>query len=98
MTHLLMSLVLVVFAWGIGGCAALACRPTPITIAAKDERSRLEARPGLPRTTADQGMAEEVRPTLVREFWVRSDGGQWYRISERQYKTVNIGQSIEVCQ
>jgi len=97
MTRLMMSLVLVLSAWGISGCAGLACRPTSVTVAAKDERSRLEARPGLPRTTANQGMAEEVVPTLVREFWVQSDGGQWYRISEQQYRTVDVGQTIEVC-
>ena len=92
--HLVTWLVLVVLT---AGCATFRCRPTTIVVAKKDENVRLETRPGLPRTTANDRVEEEVAPRLVREYWVQSDRGEWYRISEAQYRSTDIGQAIEMC-
>src|SRR5262249_28856393 len=53
--HLVTWLVLVVLT---AGCATFRCRPTTIVVAKKDENVRLETRPGLPRTTANDRVEE----------------------------------------
>ena len=89
--------VLLLVAAAFDGCATMACQPMPIVVAKKDERVRLDTRPGLPRTSPSGRLDEEVRPTLVREFWVQSDDGNWHRISEQQYRATAIGDSMEIC-
>ena len=88
---------LVVAATLIGGCASLACHPATIVVAKKDENVRLDTRPGLPRTTGAGRLEEDIVPKLVREYWVQSDRGDWYPVSEAQYRVAEPGRSIDMC-
>jgi len=80
----------------LSGCAGLACRPTSITVATKEERSRLET---VPRGyTSETGRLEEIRrPEIVRDYWVRDVDGTWYRVSLDQYREAEAGRPLEVC-
>jgi hypothetical protein len=75
----------------------MACRPETVVVAKKEERARLETGPGPIRTTETGRVAEEVRPTFVREYWVQSDQGTWYRVPLDQYRSIEVGQPTQIC-
>ena len=99
MAHVLtQSLLLGVAAGVAAGCAAVTCRPATIIVVKKDEIVRLDTGPGRMRTTERGRLEEEVTPTLVREYWARSDQGVWYRLSAEQFRTAEVGRAVEICQ
>jgi hypothetical protein len=83
----------------LGGCAQLACRATTIVVARKEERGRLDmVGAGLLRTT-ETGRVEEVqKPVIVREYWVQSTEGTWYRVSAEGFKIGEVDRPLDVCQ
>jgi hypothetical protein len=88
----LMGLLL---ASALGGCASMACRPSVIVVAKKDERVRLETPLGWHQT--ESGRIEEAPMTTVREYWVQAEDGGWYRVSIQQFDAVAPGDRLEVC-
>lgn len=82
----------------LAGCATFTCKPVTVVVARKEERVRLDTTPGGLRTT-ETGRVEEVeRMARVREFWVQSETGAWYRVSAEQLRAAEIGRPMEVCQ
>ena len=78
-------------------CGTVTCQPLPVTVAQKEERSRLEMVPtgGFSSST---GRLEEVRvPKAVRDYWVRGQDGTWYPISLERYRAVEVGDTVELC-
>ncbi len=88
----------VLVALSLAGCAGLTCTPTSFVVARKEERARVaNVSQGLYRTT-ETGRLEPVEtPGVVREYWVRSAGGEWYRVSAEQFKSAEVDRSIELC-
>jgi len=83
---------------GGGGCAALSCQPATIEVARKDARARVSTQShGLYRTTETGRLEPVVRPEIVREYWVESRDGEWYRVPQDRFEAAEIGGSIEVC-
>jgi hypothetical protein len=81
----------------VAACSALTCHPVPVTVAQKEERSRLDmvSHGGF---TSETGYLKEVRvPEVVREYWVRAPDGTWYRVSADQFQAVEVGGSVELC-
>jgi hypothetical protein len=82
----------------LAGCATLSCQPLTVTVADKKEQARFETSPGAIRTTETGRIEEDVRQSrTVREYWVRSPEGQWYRVSLEQYRKAEIGRELEIC-
>ena len=78
-------------------CSSLTCHPAPVTVAQKDERSRLEM-VSTGAFTSETGYLKEVRvPEVVREYWVRAEDGTWYRVSAEQFRAVEVGGTLELC-
>ena len=83
---------------GVTGCAGARCAPTSIAIAQKEERARVvTVSDGVYRTTATGRLEPAERPAVVREYWVRSSEDEWYRVSEEQFASARVGESIVVC-
>lgn len=81
----------------VAACGALTCHPMPVTVAQKEERSRLDMVP-TGTYTSQTGRLEEVRvPQVVREYWVRAQDGTWYRASLEQFRGVEVGGTVEIC-
>ena len=80
----------------VAACGVMTCQPAPVTVAQKDERSRLEmVSRGF---TSETGRLQEVRvPEVVREYWVRALEGTWYRVSADQFRAVEVGGTVELC-
>jgi hypothetical protein len=80
----------------VAACGSMTCQPVPVTVAQKDERSRLEmVSRGF---TSETGRLQEVRvPEVVREYWVRAPEGTWYRVSADQFRAVEVGGTVELC-
>jgi len=87
--------VAVFLALTMGGCASIACQPTAIVVAKKEERARPETPLGV-RTT-ETGRIEAPPMVIVRDYWVQADDGSWHRVSAEQYKAVEVGGRLEVC-
>jgi hypothetical protein len=86
-------------ALAVSGCAAMTCKPATIIVARKEERGRLELRSsGLYRTTGTGRLEPVQTPELVREHWVQSEGGEWYRVTAEQFTAAEVKRPIEVCQ
>ncbi len=81
----------------LSGCATVTCKPVAIVVAEKSERGRLEGQFQGLRTSETGGVVEERRETFMREYWVKATDGQWYRISEADWKAAEVGKSLEVC-
>ena len=78
-------------------CGTVTCKPIPVTVAQKEERSRLEmVSRGV--GTSPTGRVEELRvPEVVREYWVRGQDGRSYSVSADRFRAVEIGGSVELC-
>jgi hypothetical protein len=82
----------------LGGCAAVTCRPSIIEVARKEERSRVEnVSRGLYRTTETGRLEPVPAPEIVRDYWVQSRAGDWYRVPADRFQAAEVGGSIEVC-
>lgn len=80
------------------GCAAITCKPVSIVVVKKEERARVEnLSGGLYRTTETGRLEPAQAPGLVREYWVQSDAGDWYRVTADQFKTAEVDRPIEIC-
>jgi hypothetical protein len=79
------------------GCADVACTPTTIVVAQKDERLLLQSEPRGLRTDELGRVKEQRREVIVPEYWVRDDAGRWYRVAEAEWRGVAIGQLFQVC-
>ena len=81
----------------LAGCAELACTPTSIEVASKDERTRMVSE--FRGVTNDEiGRATEIRKEkLVPEYWVADRQGRSYRVSEAQWRAAEVGQPLTVC-
>jgi hypothetical protein len=93
-----------VAAWGLlvalgsTGCAALACRPVTVVVAQKEERAHIgNLSQGLYRTTETGRLEPVLAPGVVREFWVRSAVGDWYRVTPEQFHAAEVDRPLEVC-
>ena len=83
----------------LAGCATLSCQPLTVTVADKKEQARFETTPGAIRTTETGRIEEDVRQSrTVREYWVQSREGKWYRVSAEQYRNAETGRELGVCQ
>jgi hypothetical protein len=99
-----MRLILLITARGtfaffvLAGCTTLACQPLTVTVADKKEQARFETTPGAMRTTETGRIEEDVRQSrTVREYWVRSPEGTWYRVPLEEYRKAEIGRELEIC-
>ena len=79
------------------GCSGVTCQTVPVTVAQKEERSRMDlVSKGL--GTSPTGRVEELRvPEVVHEYWVRDPDGTWYRVTPGQYSGVEVGGSVDLC-
>lgn len=82
---------------GLAGCAMVSCRATPVTVAQKEERTRLESEFRGVRTDQLGRVQELRRDVVVHEFWIKADDGDWFRVSEAVWRAVKAGESLEVC-
>jgi hypothetical protein len=81
----------------VAGCSSLTCHLAPVTVAQKEERSRLEM-VSHGAFTSETGYLKEARvPEVVREYWVRAQDGTWHRVSVDQFRAVEVGGSVELC-
>lgn len=81
----------------VAACSSLTCQPVPVTVAQKEERSRLDMVSHGVGTSAT-GRVEELRvPEVVREYWVRAQDGTWHRVSADQFRAVEVGGTVELC-
>ena len=91
------ALSLCVFA--LAGCAVFVCHPVTVTVANKKELARLETVPGAMRTTETGRLEEDVRQSrTVREYWVQTREGTWYRVSAEQFRAAEVGRALEICE
>jgi hypothetical protein len=80
------------------GCSAATCRSVRVDVAHKEERARVEnVSGGLFRTTGTGRLEPVVVPAVVREFWIESRGGEWYRVTPEQFESAVVGAPIEIC-
>lgn len=81
----------------LSGCASFSCQQTPIMVANKEERSRLETVPS--GFTSETGRLEERRrPEIVRDYWVQDATGTWHRVSLEKYHAAEVGRPLDICQ
>ena len=91
-------LLLAALLLGSTSCASATCRPASIVVADKEERGRVDnASRGLYRTTETGRLEPAVTPEIVRQYWLRSAEGEWYRVSAEQYGAAEVGAAAEVC-
>jgi hypothetical protein len=85
-------------ALAFAGCAPLACRPSTIVVAHKEERSRVDmVSTGLFETTGAGRMEEVKRPAIVREYWVQSREGAWYPLPPDRFERAQVDRPLELC-
>lgn len=81
----------------VAACSSLTCQPVRVTVAQKDERSRLDM-VSHGTFSSETGQLREVRvPEVVREYWVRAQDGTWYRVSAERFRAVEVGGTVELC-
>jgi hypothetical protein len=90
--------VLLLLGLGLAGCSALACRPAVFEVAGKEERARVvnQSR-GLYRTTGNDRLEPVQAPGVEREYWVRSEAGEWHRVTAEEFERAEVGHLIETC-
>jgi len=89
---------LIGFAVTLAGCAALACTPSSIDVASKDQRTRMVSEfRGVTNDETGRGTNEIRKEKLVTEYWVADRQGRSYRVSEAQWNGAEPGQPLTVC-
>jgi hypothetical protein len=96
MRHRLLS-VLVCWTVLCGGCATLACTPTTLSVAGKEERSVMRSEVRGVRTDSTGRVSEDRRQVIVPEYWVRDAAGQWYRVTEKEFHTAEPDRQLSIC-
>jgi hypothetical protein len=67
-------------------------------VAQKEERARIvNQSQGLYRTTETGRMEPVVAPGIERQYWVRSEAGEWYRVTAAVFERAEVGHPIETC-
>jgi len=85
--------------FALAGCALFVCRPVTVIVANKKELARLETVPGAMRTTETGRLEEDVRQSrTVREYWVQTREGTWYRVSAEQFRSAEVGHALDICE
>ena len=85
--------------FALGGCTMFVCHPVTVTVANKKELARLETVPGAIRTSETGRLEEDVRQSMtVREHWVQTLEGTWYRVSAEQFRSAEVDRALEVCE
>ena len=80
------------------GCTAVTCQPSTVIVAKKEERARVEnVSGGLYRTTETGRLEPVLTPGIVREYWIESRGGDWYRVTPEQFQAADIDRPMEMC-
>jgi hypothetical protein len=93
-----MGSVLVMLGVALVGCSAATCRSARIDVANKEERARVEnVSRGLLQTSGTGRLEPVITPGVVREFWVESRGGEWYRVTPEQYQSAVVGAPMDIC-
>lgn len=81
----------------LSGCAMFTCEPVTIVVAQKNEWRRLESQ-FLGLRTSEVGRVVETRQdVLLREYRVKAESGQWYRIPEAEWRAAEVGKPLDVC-
>jgi hypothetical protein len=80
----------------LGACGPVACRPSTIVVAKKEERARPETPPGIRIT--ETGRIEQPLMVIGRDYWVQAEDGSWHPVSAAQYDSVEVGGRLELCQ
>jgi hypothetical protein len=89
----------VVVAFCMTACATATCTPRSFVVAKKEERARVaNVSEGLYRTGPTGRLDPVETPGVVREYWVRSAVGEWYRVSEEQFERAEVDRPFELCQ
>src|SRR5262245_29822288 len=78
------------------GCSLFACKPRMVIVAEKDERVRLERAPAI-ETTETGSVKETDELRRVQIYQIRSEDGEWYRVSPEAYRGAQVGKPIEIC-
>jgi hypothetical protein len=93
LTMMTAALVLV-----LAGCAAVTCDPVTILVRDKDERARVEtSTSGLYRETPTGKLEPVAAPSVVREYRVQGEDGQWHRVTKEQFTAARVGLPLELC-
>ena len=84
--------------FALAGCTVFVCHPVTVIVANKKELARLETVPGAIRTTETGRLEEDVRQSrTVREYWVQSRDGGWYRVSAEKFRAAEVDRALEIC-
>jgi hypothetical protein len=75
----------------------LACQPLSVTVAEKEERTRLEMEPRGVETSGAGRLDVRRVPEIVRDYWVRADDGTWYHVPLDKFQAAEVGRSLELC-
>jgi hypothetical protein len=78
-------------------CASFTCRPLSVTVAQKEERARLDMVPRGVETTATGRLDVLRAPEIVRDYWVRTEDGTWYRVSLDKFRAAEVGRPLDIC-
>ena len=82
----------------LAGCAELACTPTSIEVASKDQRTRMVSEfRGVTNDETGRNTVELRREKLVPEYWVTDRQGRSYRVTEQQWHDARAGEPLGVC-
>ena len=90
--------LLLVAGLALGGCATTPlCAPVTITVAAKEQRTRMHSELQGLRTTETGRVVEVYRDVFVREYWLKDAQGRWDQVSEAAWRAAEVGRPAEVC-
>jgi hypothetical protein len=78
-------------------CASFTCRPLSVTVVEKVERARLDLVARGVQTTDTGRLGVLHAPEIVRDYWVRAEGGSWYRVPLDKFRMAEVGRPLELC-
>jgi len=90
--------VLLLAGLSLDACAtAPSCAPVAIVVAAKERRTRVGLESGALQSTETGQVRQPLRESFVPEYWLKDSEGRWDRVSEATWRSVDLGQRVEVC-
>lgn len=81
----------------VASCSMPTCRPLTIVVVQKEERARLESVPHGIRTTETGRLEQDRRNEIVRDYWVRAQGGTWHPVLVDRYRVAEVGRPLQLC-
>ena len=78
-------------------CAPVTCRTLTVTVVEKQERARLDMVPRGVQTTETGRLEVLHAPEIIRDYWVRTEDGVWYRVPFDKFGTAEVGGPLELC-